>query len=267
MSVRRARILFAAGMSSSLLGGFAVTGSGGATTSDTVAETSVAATPDTDAETSATTPDAAVVEVLPPDESWGGLTRGELTVQWWQRAFTMPDEISPYTDTTGERCGYQQSGPVFILPGSFVGSVERTCVVAEGTAIFVFAGGGTCSTVEPPPYFGRTEDELRECVTTATHEEIAEASVSINGQEVSDLDAYWTTSPLFTITFPEDNIVGIEPGVGQAVSEAMSIIIAPPQPGEYVITGSLRHVWESVPTTNSTTIIVEAPQVIEPPTT
>jgi hypothetical protein len=197
----------------------------------------------------------------------GGLTRSELTAQWWQRAFMMPDEISPYTDTTGERCGYQQSGPVFIMPGSFVGSVERTCVVAEGTAIFVFAGGGTCSTVEPPPYFGRTEDELRECVTRAVHEEIADSSVRINGQEVSDLDAYWTTSPLFTITFPEDNIVGIEPGVGQSVSEAISIIIAPPQPGEYVITASLRHEWESVPTTNSTTIIVEAPQVIEPPTT
>jgi hypothetical protein len=39
MSVRRARILFAAAMSSSLLAGLAAAGSGGATTSDTVAET------------------------------------------------------------------------------------------------------------------------------------------------------------------------------------------------------------------------------------
>ena len=42
--------------------------------SDTVPETTVAATPDTLAVASATTPDAAGVEILPPDESWGGLT-------------------------------------------------------------------------------------------------------------------------------------------------------------------------------------------------
>jgi hypothetical protein len=266
MSLRRSRIPTAAVVASSLLAGMAVAETSSATTPDTVAETSVPATPDTVAQTSATTSDAVGVEILAPDESWAGLTRGELTAQWWQRALSMPEEISPYTDTTGERCGYQQSGPVFLLPGSWVGSVERTCVVAEGTAIFVYAGGGTCSTVEPPPYFGRTEDELRECVT-AVNEAIAESSVSINGQAVPDLDAYWTPSPLFTITAPEDNLFGIEPGVGQTVSEAISIIIAPPPPGEYVIAASLRHEWESVPTTNSTTIIVEAPQVIEPTTT
>ena len=221
MSIRRSPIATAAVAASSLLAGVAIAETSGATTPDTVAETSVAATPDTFAETSATTSDAVGVEILAPDESWAGLTRGELTAEWWQRALSMPEEISPYTDTTGERCGYQQSGPVFLLPGSWVGSVERTCVVAEGTAIFVYAGGGTCSTVEPPPYFGRTEDELRECVT-AVNEEIAESSVSINGQEVPDLDAYWTTSPLFTITAPEDNLFGIEPGVGQTVSEAMN---------------------------------------------
>ena len=266
MSLRRSRIPIAAVMSSSLLIGLAVTGSSGTTDSDTVPETTVAATPATLAETSATSPDAAGVEILPPDESWGGLSRGELTAQWWQRAFTMPEEISPYTDTTGESCGYQQSGPVFLMPGSLVGSVERTCLVAEGTAIFVGGIGGSCSTVEPPPFFGRTEDELRECVT-AVNEEIAEYSLQINGQDVPDLDSYRTTSPLFTIIFPEDNFFDIEPGVANAVAEAISIIIAPPPPGEYVITGSLRHVWESVPTTFSTTIIVEAPQVIEPTTT
>ena len=137
----------------------------------------------------------------------------------------------------------------------------------RSTAIFVTVAGGSCSTVEPPPYFGRTENELRECVT-AVSEEIAEYSIAVNGQAVSDLDDYWTTTPLFTIVFPEDNMVDIEPGVANAMSEAISIIIAPPPPGEYVITGSLRHVWESVPTTHSTTtIIVEAPQVIETPTT
>ena len=166
MALRRSRILLAAVMSASLLAGLAVAESSGATTSDTVAETSVATTPGTAAEPSATTPDAAGVEILPPDESWGGMSRGEWAAQWWQRVLAMPEDISPYFDPTGERCGYQQSGPVFLLPGNFAGGmVERTCVVAEGTAIFVYVGGVTCGTVEPPPFFGRTEEELRACAS------------------------------------------------------------------------------------------------------
>ncbi len=57
----------------------------------------------------------------------------------------------------------------------------------------------------------------------------------INGQDVADLDAYRTESPLFTLTFAEDNIFGVQPGVAQSVSAAYSLIIAPPPPGEYEI--------------------------------
>jgi hypothetical protein len=214
-----------------------------------------------------TTPETAAVEILPPDEPWGGMSRGEWDAQWWQRAATMPADISPYTDTTGERCGYQQSGPVFILPGNFAGGiVERTCVVAEGTAIYVLVAGTTCSTVEPPPYFGSTEDELRACASAGT-DEITDFEARVNGHEVADPDAYRTTSPMFTITFPENNIVGIDPGVGQVVSEAISFIIAPPPPGEYEIDVSVTLPGNPEPVGVTTTVIVEAPQVIEPPTT
>jgi hypothetical protein len=216
----------------------------------------------------AMTPDAAAVEILPPGEPWGGATRGEWDAQWWQRAFTMPEDISPYTDTTGERCGYQQSGPVFILPGNLVGGiVERTCVVAEGTAIYVLVAGATCSTVEPPPYFGRTEDELRACASASFDQDVTDIQARVNGQDVADLDAYRTTSPMFTITFPENNIVGIEPGVGQVVSEAISFIIAPPPPGDYEIEVSVTLAGQTEPVGATITVIVEAPQVIEPPTT
>ena len=215
-----------------------------------------------------TTTEAAELEILPPDEPWGGATRGEWDAQWWQRAFTMPEDISPYTDTTGERCGYQQSGPVFILPGNFVGGiVDRTCVIAEGTAIYLFVAGNTCSTVEPPPHFGRTEDELRACAS-AGMDEITNFQATVNGQDVRNLDAYRTTSPMFTITFPKDNMAGIDAGVGQVVSDAISLIIAPPPPGEYEITVSVTLPGNSQPGGATLTLVVEAPQVIDaPPTT
>ena len=262
MSLRRSRILLAAVTSGSLLAGLAVAESSGATTPDTVAETTVATTPDTAAETSATTPDVAAVEILPPDESWGGISRGELVAEWWQRVLAMPEEISPYFDPTGERCGYQQSGPVFLLPGNFAGgTVERTCVVAEGTAIFVYVAGVTCGTAEPPPYFGRTEDELRTCATTLFDEGVTDFQARVDGQDVADLDSYRTTTPMFTMIYPENNIFDIEPGVGQEVAESISFIIAPPPPGEYEVIVSQGDFGGSI------TVIVEAPQVIEPPIT
>ncbi len=139
-------------------------------------------------------------------------------------------------------------------------------MVAEGTAIYVFVAGTTCSTVEPPPYFGRNEDELRACAS-AGMDEITDFQATVNGQDVTDLEAYRTTSPMFTITFPKDNISGIEAGVAQAVSEAFSLIVAPPPPGEYEITVSVTSPGNSQPIGGTITVIVEAPQVIEPPTT
>ena len=66
-------------------------------------------------------------------------------------------------------------------------------------------------------------------------DELTEVQAQVNGQDLADLAAYRTASPLFTITFPEENFLGVEPGVAQAVSEDYGFIIAPPPPGEYEI--------------------------------
>ena len=118
--------------------------------------------------------------------------------------------------------------------------VERTCVVAEGTAIYANPVSFDCSTAEPPPFFGRTEDELRACAN-AWLDKATDYQASINGHDVGDLEAYRSSSPLFTLTFPENNLFGAEPVVAQAVSAAYSFIIAPPPPGEYKIALTTRY--------------------------
>ncbi len=237
----RPRTLLLAGASSILLAGAAV------------------------AETSAATAPPLALEILAPDEPWGGATRGEWDARWWQWAVTMPEDINPNFDPTGERCGYGQSGPVFFLPANFGGDpAEITCVVAEGTAVFATVAGAECSTVEPPPFFGRTEEELRACAE-ATIDGATELQATVNGQDVADVESYRTGSPLFTMTFPENNIFGVEPGVAQAVSAAYSFLIAPPPPGEYEISVSVTYVGDPQPFASTIHVIVEAPQVIEPP--
>lgn len=215
----------------------------------------------------ATTPEPTAVEVLPPDEPYAGATRGEWDARYWQWSASMPVDINPTLDPTGERCGYGQSGPVFFLPAGPGGaSGDYTCVVPEGMAIYASAGGAECSTVEPPPFFGRTEEELRACAAAAT-DETEELHATINGQELPDMASYRTSSPLFTLTLPENNLFGVEPGIAHAVSENFSVIIAPPPPGEYVIAGTLKLAGDPQTFSASWTLIVQPAQVIEPPPT
>ena len=72
MSLRRSRALFAAGMSASLLAGLAVADS-----------------------SAATSPEAATVEILPPDEAFGGATRGEWEARSVQWGMSMPEDVNP----------------------------------------------------------------------------------------------------------------------------------------------------------------------------
>ena len=252
MPLRGRRILVAAVVSASLLAGAGAAGSSVVATSDTPPDTSVAATAA-----------SAAVEILPPDEPFAGLTRGEWDARQWQWLVSMPVDVNPGDDTAGDRCGYGQSGPVFFVIGSGGGG-ERTCVVAEGTAIYVVVATVECSTVEPPPFFGRTEEELRACAT-ADMDQVTDVSARVNGVDVANLDTYRTASPLFTLTFPDNNIFGVESGVAQAVSEGYSFVIAPPPPGSYEITWLVS--YPDGPLGGSATVVVEAPQVVEPPTT
>src|SRR5215210_5787367 len=98
--------------------------------------------------------------VLPPDAEVEGLSLAAWKARWWQWFFSLPEESNPLFDETGERCGYGQSGPVFFLAGAPT-SVERACTVPLGLTILVPVTGAECSTVEPPPFFGRDEAELR----------------------------------------------------------------------------------------------------------
>ncbi len=211
------------------------------------------------------TPTGGEVTILGPDASFGGATLGEWNARWFQWAFSFPADVNPNVDSGGTGCGYGQAGPVFFLPANFgpPGSTV-TCVVPEGVAIYLPLGGANCSTVEPPPFFGRDEDELRTCAATAveTDHPIADEAVRINGQEGPDLASYRSSSPLTPIVFAADNIFGAPAGTALFVNDAYNLLIAPPGPGTYQIEVSF---GPDVVVTYQ--VSVEAPQVIEPEAT
>src|SRR5258708_11305394 len=71
------------------------------------------------------------------DEQVAGMTQSELTQRWWQWAASFQYADSPVSDSTGERCGAGQEGPVWFLAGTYGSApARRTCHIPAGKHLF-----------------------------------------------------------------------------------------------------------------------------------
>jgi hypothetical protein len=174
--------------------------------------------------------------VLPPHASAYGRSYSEWSAAWWQWALSMPAVENPLLDETGALCANGQAGQVFFLAGviNVSGTAERTCAVPTGTAIFLPVLNVECSTVEPPPFFGSNEEELRACAV-GFFDATGGLAAEIDGGSVTDLGRYRVQSPLFEFTLPEGNILGVPAGPGMAVSDGVWLLLAPLSAGEHMI--------------------------------
>jgi hypothetical protein len=176
---------------------------------------------------------------LPPDGKVDGLDLGAWSARSWQWFFSLPRDVNPYFDATGEICGYGQSGPVFFLSGA-EGSVERSCVIPQGVHVFVPLFGSECSTVEPPPFFGRDEAELRRCASEAVDHaagifDMSTMALIVDGETIADLTSYRTETPLFRLWLPEENLLGSEQTVAESVADGYQVMLSPLSPGEHEV--------------------------------
>jgi hypothetical protein len=181
--------------------------------------------------------------VLPPDAEVGGVDLAEWSARSWQWSFSLPPASNPFVDETGDWCGYGQSGPVFFLAGA-QGSVERTCVIPEGVHVFVPLLGSECSTVEPPPFFGRDEAELRRCAIEAVDTaegafDMGTMRLSVDGQDFTDLSAYRVTTPRFSLWLPDDNFLGATSRVADSVADGYQVMLSPLSEGEHEVVFSV----------------------------
>lgn len=174
-----------------------------------------------------------VLRIISPSARYRGLTYGEWSAEWWRWAINIPADAHPFFDPAA--CDRGQRGPVWFLSGSFGDPQTRECVIPLGKAILFPVLNAECSTVEPPPFFGSNEAELRQCA----HDFMSGASglsASIEGQPVRGLERFRVDSPLFGVNYPEINILGAAgPGSALSVSDGVWILLAPPEEGTYTI--------------------------------
>jgi len=179
---------------------------------------------------------------LPPDAAVGGLGLAGWSARSWQWFFSFPEPVNPMLDSTGERCTYGQSGPVFFLVAAEA-SGERACTVPSGVHVFVPLGGAECSTVEEPPFFGKDDAELAACAKDATAHvppaAIADMDLTVDGQSVGDLEAYHRTTPAFDLLLPAGNVLGAAPGVARSAADGYQVLLAPLAEGEHAVVVSV----------------------------
>ena len=177
--------------------------------------------------------------VFPPTAHAFGTSLGEWQARWFTWFIEIPASTNPLFDDTGTLCGINQSGPVwFLAPVAHPGVTTRACTVPAGKGIFVLGLGNECSNIEPPPFFGATEADLRACAAEGLQEFFGDAtqSISVDGVEVADLDQYRRQTPLFGYTLPPDNVYGLPPATAtKAISDGTAVIVRPLPQGEHQI--------------------------------
>jgi hypothetical protein len=170
--------------------------------------------------------------VFPPNSKPYGKTFAEWSAEWIKWALTIPIRCNPAADTTGKNCAINQSGPVWFLAGTFGGSVKRKCSLPAGKAILFPVVLKECSFTEDLDL--ATESELR-ARTKEAIDNVSIMEVSVDGLNIPNLKQYRAQSPLFSFTFPSNNVYGVKAGPTQAVSDGFWILLKPLPAGHHEI--------------------------------
>lgn len=169
----------------------------------------------------------------------------------WETVLETPTPQNPFAG--GDPC--VDLGGV-VAPFAPPGTLSLTCTVKPGTKLFITAWSSECSTVEPPPFFGRNEAELRACARAADAG-ITRHEITLDGRPVPVSEV---ESGLLTIDLPADNILGVPAQRAFSVAHGWVALLHPLTPGTHEIVLDVEGTdvfGMPVDFTNTTTIIVK----------
>ena len=173
-------------------------------------------------------------EVIPPHAKFRGLSYGEWGARFWQAAFATPIVEGDHPFISGGAFG-GEDGVVF-LAGVVGSPAEVDVVIPSGTALFIPVINAECSVIEPDPFHGDNEEELRACANGHIDNTSGHFAL-IDGRPVANLLAYRVESPLFEFgPLPEDNLLGAPAGATSlAVDAGVYLLLSPLSVGEHEV--------------------------------
>src|SRR4051794_32618169 len=148
--------------------------------------------------------------VLPPQSNPFGASYGEWAARWWQWAYNQPVDTNPLFDQTGANIANGQSGKVWFLAGVIndSGTATRTGTIPAGKALFFPIANfenDNLAPFAPPHHPPPSVPELR-AGAKAVIDSATALEADVDGRSVQDLPSYRHQSPVFSVTFPDNNI-------------------------------------------------------------
>jgi hypothetical protein len=157
----------------------------------------------------------------------------EWTSKWWQWLLSIPKESNPGIDTTGEKFDANQNDPdVVFLVGTFGGSAERNYTIYADKSILFPIINFTTSYIEEP--FLKTESELKSRAKQDI-DDIVNKEAVMDGMKLQDVEKYRVQSPVFDLTYPENNVFELSSGSTRAISDGYWVFLKPLSPGMHDI--------------------------------
>lgn len=172
-------------------------------------------------------------QIFPPDSQPYGLGHDEWSEKWFQWVLSIPQERNPLLDPDGKFCGEGQTDPnVFFLAGTLGGKADRTCIISGDKALF-FPILNVPSDLIRETEFDSTE-ALKKFLK-ANQDAVTLISAHIDNSSLTSLDTLRTQSQFFNLTYPEDDVHGVDPEYTIAVSNGTWMMLEP-------LTGGYHHI-------------------------
>jgi hypothetical protein len=172
-------------------------------------------------------------DVIPPGSNYRGLTYGEWGALWWSTILSVPIVDGDHPFFSGGAFG-DDKGVVFLAAVGGGATIDVT--IPAGASLFFPVVNAECSVLEPDPFHGDDEAELRACAN-GFMDHTSGLSAVIDGAPVQNLAAYRVESPLFQFgPLPADNEFGAPEGTTSlSVDAGFYLLLAPLTPGQHTI--------------------------------
>ena len=139
-----------------------------------------------------------------------GISWEDWTANWWKWVLSIPREVNPGLDMTGRKFQYNHDNPeVLYMIGTFGGFAERSFTIPNNKSILVPVINFCTSFLEEPHLTSETDLKTR---ARQDIDDITSRSATVDNVIVPNLEDFRVQSPVFDLTFPEDNVFELPAG-------------------------------------------------------
>jgi hypothetical protein len=162
-----------------------------------------------------------------------GYSWEEWTVRWWEWFLSIPKEIHPAYDETGEKYAVGQTDPnTIFLAGTTGGTAKRSINILAGKAVLFPVINFSISYTENPNL--KTDEELTSFARSQV-DDIVKKEGNIDGVDLTISENNRVYSPPFDFSFPVNNVFGLKAGPTRGAGDGYWIFLKPLSPGKHTL--------------------------------